>query len=595
MRPVNRRTALGRLLTGAATLAPGAALVVHPTAPAASAWGRDRTEGTAQVVRYVRPQLYRRELASLQEALSGEEAGDVRKIVLSGTNDITAPLVLPSNCTLEGETRGDTLVRVPAGARFSAIDIDGRTGVAIRDLRVGHAGMGSLAGSSDGYVPGTAYGVWIRGDSEDVWLDGVEAEGFAIGISVSGGDGTAPGVCRSVHLHRCGAIGNGTFGINADEVDLLEIVDCTSHRNVLDGAKLRRRTTNVTLRGGSYRDNGQIFVQTGEGAGDGLDAFAGGDRFVVEGGVYAGNHGNGITIKTDNRTDSDPATFGYVRRIQVVFPRCNDNTLGSGLGIYTWMGAELGADIPTLPSVQHATVLGGEYSGNAAHGLYLSGHQIAVTTPMVLGNGKQGILLGERSSYTTITSPIVAANSTVAPDFWAGIEIHGRHVVIRGGSVLGVLGDEVTDEASLAAMPRHHQNNVLVDASASDVTVDLDVEAYSHSGVGIRTDMVAGVCVIHQRGAQTPNADLIAGSIGSTYLKTDAADPINAVWRKTSGVPNAVGGWSREAVGTVVTALPAAAAEYRGAVVQVEGGVGVTDATYVCRKLADETYAWQPL
>jgi len=593
MRPVNRRTALGRMLAGAAALVPGATLAAHGAAEApgvVAARGRDRARGTVQVVRYVRPRLYRREVASLQEALAGEDAGNIRKFLLSGTTDLTAPLVLPDNCTLEGEARGDTLVRVPAGAAFSAIDVDGRTGVAIQDLRVGHMG--------EGYLAEPAYGIWIRGDAEDIWLDGVEAEGFAIGINVSGGGGTIPGVCRSVHLHRCGAVGNGTFGINADEVDVLEIVDCTSRRNLLDGAKLRRRTKNVTLRGGAYTANGQIFPQTGASAGDGLDTFAGGDQLTIEGGVYERNYGNGITIKTDNLTDTDPANYGYVRRVQVIGPRCINNLQGAGLGIYSLMGTSVPGlvsdDIPTMPSIQFATILGGEYSGNPTFGLYLDGHQIAATGPMCLGNGKSGILLGHNASYVTITNAVVAGNSADYAGFYAGVHVHGAHVAIRGGSVIGVMGDEVLSEASLAAMTRTQGNNILVDATASDVTVDVDFEAYS-AVQGIRTDMTTGVCVIHQRGALTPNVDLIDGSIGSTYLKTDAADPINAAWRKTSGAPNAAGGWTRAAVGSVVAALPPATAEYRGAIVRLEGAAGVADATYVCQKQADESYLWQAL
>ncbi|MNY10874.1 hypothetical protein D3C86_1438740 [compost metagenome] len=41
-----------------------------------------------------------------------------------------------------------------------------------------------------------------------------------------------------------------------------------------------------------------------------------------------------------------------------------------------------------------------------------------------------------------------------------------------------------------------------------------------------------------------------------------------------------------------LSALPTAAAKYRGKIYRVQGGTGVADALYICQKLANETYNW---
>ncbi|MNJ90416.1 hypothetical protein D3C87_80130 [compost metagenome] len=38
--------------------------------------------------------------------------------------------------------------------------------------------------------------------------------------------------------------------------------------------------------------------------------------------------------------------------------------------------------------------------------------------------------------------------------------------------------------------------------------------------------------------------------------------------------------------------LPVASSNYRGKILIVEGGIGVSDELYICKKLANETYNW---
>lgn len=505
---------------------------------------------------------------------------------------------VPTGTTVEGAGIGQTLILLPDQADFPAFDLDAVSDATVRGLSITHEGE-YAAGHPDHAAPGytgAGIGVRTRGDATDILVEDVEVDLMYVGFFTQGETGTTPGTVRRIVYRRCRGTRSNTFGFCHSEADVVEQVECVGTWNRLDGGKIQRQTRNVTVRGGEYSDNGQSYVDGGGNAGDGIDAFAGGRHFSIEGGAYERNNGNGLTIKTDITQVAGAATYGYTADIQVIGPRCNDNLLGYGCAIFTYTNNDYDSTGNALiPDTQYATVLGGEYSGNAYVGLLLNGVAHNAVSPIVRRNGDHGIVVGARSLYCSITTPLVAASGQDGSGTKSGIYIAGAaHTSIRGGTILGVDDDLIRNEADLAALTPTHFSNVYVSGFSTDVHIDLDFEDYSTSD-GIHTDQTTGVCLTRQRGTLSPNTDFIYGSIGSRYHKTDASDPINRDWIKTSGAPNAVGGWTREAAGIVVTALPAASATYRSAIVSFQGGGGVADALYQCQKSAGGTYSWVAL
>jgi hypothetical protein len=507
--------------------------------------------GLTEITRALRPWLYSREYSSgLQAALSDATEKNIRRVTLTGTQALTAAVTVPAGVEIEGDARDGAELQLPAGTAFSALDINGVDAVSVRNLRITKA-SGAAAASS-------AYGLWIRGTIDHAHIENVHISGLARGINVSGVAGSTPGTVGKVTLERVTAEGMTVFGISVDECDVVELLHCVSRMNALDGAKLRRKTKNVLVLGGVYEDNGQDYFTGAGNAGDGLDAFAGGDRFTISDAVFRRNNGNGITIKTDSLTMTDAATYGYIRNAQISNVRCLDNVLGDGLGFYTYTPSETSSGDAGMPMPDHCVILGGEFSGNNKRGLYLNGRSTAVVAPIVRNNKREGILVGIRALHTTITNPLVSANSREAAGTYSGIYIRGKKTSIRGGVILGADADFVTSETELAAATKYHAANVNVGGDAVDVLIDVDFEAYNAAGRGIQVGSAATNVIVHQRGTFIPNTSLIYGSPGSTYLRTDATDPADRLWIKVAGAPNAVGSWSRMGQYSGVTSKTAA-------------------------------------
>ena len=91
----------------------------------------------------------------------------------------------------------------------------------------------------------------------------------------------------------------------------------------------------------------------------------------------------------------------------------------------------------------------------------------------------------------------------------------------------------------------------------------------------------------------------VDGFLGITALGTDANIDLE-IRPKGAGVLR-LGGASGLEVDTsgylkpINVSLPAASSTYRGKIARVEGGAGVPDKFYICRKKADDTYEWELL
>jgi hypothetical protein len=505
---------------------------------------------------------------------------------------VSGTLTVPSSTVVEGAGPGGVELEVPASADFPVLDVDGATRVTIRGFR--------LTVATGAPTRGIAYAVRVRGSAADVLVEGVEATGFVRGFDVAGEEGSSPGTARRITLRKCVAAASPSqFGFNADDVDLLLFDDCHAHDNWLDGFKLRKRTRNVTISGGSGNRNGIGFLtDTARYAGDGLDAYAGGDGFVVNGLVVQDNFGNGITIKTGELNLRSAEAYGRVQNAQLTNVRALGN---QSTGLYLTASDRPDAIAPLVSGV---TILGGVFEGNgvvearepgkpyapgvvrmhaggvyrcvtggisavgalperrgaelvdgsvrwrylspALPGLYLNARAVAVTAPIVRGNAGPGIVVAGRALGVSITDALVVGNGTAAPGTFDGISIAGATgVTVRGGVFVGVDGPAVGKDADLAALSTTQLHAVRVAATSDEVEITgLQISHHSERRPGqvVRCDGPAG-CTVHGRG---PGDAAAYGAIGSTWTRTDATVPGDVLWVKASGAANEPWrGWTR--------------------------------------------------
>lgn len=395
---------------------------------------------------------------NLQTALN-QAATVGGRVSMFGVHPVSATLTIPDGVELTS-SRGKAKIQVAAGFDFPVIKVDAV------EAHLSNFRIQKLAGANAG---ANGHGVYIVGDAESVAVDHVWVDGVQSGFYVAGWLGAVAGTVKRAVLLRCRATNSGLFGFEIDEADGVELVACISKASVLDGVKLRRKATNVVMTGGYFTGAGSIPNSVGVYTGaDGLDAFAGGDSFSINGGVYSGNTINGITIKTDTLNLTDPSTYGYVRNITVSNPICQDNG-GNGLTLHRHSG---NPDDATIPMLTRATVLGGLYDRNTNYGLYLLGHQISVVAPHCTKNGLDGIYLEPACVDVDIFSPHVAGNSQTTINTRSGIRLAGTRIRVRGGSSIGVVSDTATSDADIAAGTKQQKYGIDIASTATDVIYD---------------------------------------------------------------------------------------------------------------------------
>lgn len=381
--------------------------------------------------------------ATLNAALTS--AATFGAVVHVGNHTLSASVSVPSGATLRGRNNDSRLV-LPAGATYPAIDIDGQTDVKVERLRVTRAAA----------TAANACAVRVRGASNRVDLIDVRAESLNSGFRIVGGEGSTPGVCTRVTMTRCRATSSDVYGFWIDDVDGLELAHCTSNVSGLDGVKLRKKTKNVTITGGWF---------TGATGGDGMDAYAGGESFTIQGASFSGNTINGLTIKCDDLNKSDPTNYGLPRNITLTGLRC-DNNGGNGLGIHR----NGSTDDATEPLVARVTVAGGTFNGNTGHGLFIRSRQISLLGVLAANNQGNGIRVEPTAFDIAIMAPQCAGNGR-RDAVTDGISVAGQRVQIFGGTSIGSDPDGATSDADLSAGTKYQRYGLRLEATATGAVV----------------------------------------------------------------------------------------------------------------------------
>jgi hypothetical protein len=387
--------------------------------------------------------------AAIRSAVAAA-ATSLGTVLLTGNHFVTGTITIPEGVVVQG-AGGIVKVSVAAGCNFAVFRIDGTRGE-VRDLRIVKA-SGAVAGAN-------GYGVLVAGNSTGVRIANVTADGMSVGFIASGILGTVAGTVKQVVFERCRALNSNVFGFQADDTNGLELVHCSSTVSGLDGAKLRKKTYNVTVTGGYY---------TGAVAGDGMDCFAGGDTFTIQGTVFADNGHNGLVVKNDTLTRDDPASYGYVRAVNVTGLIATGNK-GSGIACHRGSGNDT-----TISLVNGVNFSSCQLNGNGNYGLYLNARNVTVSGITARRNGMDGIYLEPACRDVDLIGCHVAGNSIGNPytavSSRDGFHIDGRRIRIIGGSSNGSDPDIVLNDADMAAGTKKQRYGLRVEVAATDVDV----------------------------------------------------------------------------------------------------------------------------
>lgn len=370
------------------------------------------------------------------------------RVSMFGVHPVSATLNVPSGIELTS-SKGVARVKVAAGFNFPVLKLDA-VEARLNNFKIAKE-SGTVAGVN-------GHGIYIVGNSKAVTVDHVWIDGAKNGVYTAGQLGAVAGTVRQLILLRCRATNSQQYGYWIDETNEIEIVGCVSEVSGLDGIKLRMKAFNVQLSGGYF---------TGAVGGDGLDAFAGGDSFSINGGVYSGNGINGITIKSDTLNLTDPSTYGYVRNVTVANVIAQDNG-GNGLTLHRHGSL----DDPAIPMLTRASVFGGLYDRNVNYGLYLLVHQASIVAPHCTKNGLEGIYLNTNCLDIDISHPHVTGNSQTTPGFSSGIRLDGTRIRLRGGSSIGTAVDGATNDADVAAGTKTQKYGVYIAPTGNDISYD---------------------------------------------------------------------------------------------------------------------------
>lgn len=433
-------------------------------------------------------------------------AADTGATVLLGVHKITATLTVPSGVMVMGRDDDSRLI-LPADADFPALTLDAVTRTRVNRLRVTAAATGAIG----------ACAVEVSGDSVDVVLEDVHADGTYEGFRIVGNQGATAGTIERIHLVRCKVSDSDLYGFRVEDVDGAYLTDCTSDVTGLDGVKLLRSARNVSITGGSF---------AGAVAGDGLDAYAGGGRLTIQGTIFSNNTLNGIVIKNDDLNLSDPATYGRVQDVTIMGVQATGNG-GAGLTIHR----QSATDNTDEPLVCRVSVQGGQFDNNTQYGIFIRARQVTVSGATVARNGYDGIAVDDGALDVSLIGCHVAGNSTSGATSYDGIRVEGDRVQIIGGSSIGADPDGATSDTDISNGTKNQRYGLRVEATASDVFIA--GIALLHNATGALSDASLAAVTLPYAASATSSNIIIPNN--NRYYCRDAAGTAASVAYYTTG------------------------------------------------------------
>lgn len=491
----------------------------------------------ARVDRAIRPWLYSRDYANgLAEAIATNSTGSIRRIVLTGVEDVTETISLPSNCEIVGDARNSASIRVPAGSTFRVFSIDGESNIQIRNIV-----FSKMSGDA---LHGLCHAISIRGACEEIAVEDVIADSFPIGIMASGSTGTIPGTIYNLSLRKVKTQNSPSdWGMELSDVNTALIEDCHSVGHWFDGLKLRKRVFNITILGGVYSDNGTSYNSDVSLNGDGIDGYAGADTVKLIGVLGERNNGSAFNFKSGELNRDSSEDYGFVRNLD--FIGCTGR-LNMNMGINLNLNDQ--SDL-TQPLVSNVSVLGGVYEENGLDGIYVVARNIVINSPKLRRNSRRGLTLSARTMYADLIGVISIGNGEIVAGEANGLGAYingAKHVSISGGTYLGVDADLITQESDYASLTQYHHYNILVDNDADDVAIRDVKDGYQTGTHGVLVSQSTGDIRHHGRGVGAVTTVGQYGSVGSTRIQTDATAPYNTEWVKVTGHPGqSTTGWIR--------------------------------------------------
>lgn len=503
----------------------------------------------------------------------------------------STPVNLPSNFTLVGQGRGASILRGQAGRSAPLLKIDGKTNVTVRGLTIDKA--------SGAAATGTAYGVYVCGNSSDILIEGVTCDAWFRPFQIAGGEGTTPGTCTRIAFTDCTATNSPQqFGFNFDDCDGVTLTRCHARTNGLDGFKARKKATRLTLRDCSGYGNGTFAT------GDTFDGYAGADGLTLDNLTADSDSGNGVTIKTgDLNIDSSPsglnsAAFGYVRNIRI--NNLTSRNHANGYGLYLTLNDPATATEPLV----NGCVIDGGYSEGDQFGLYINARNVSVNHPFIRKSLQHGIVVSSSAFDVEINDALIVAAGQTTNNTYHGISLAGcSNVRINRGLVVGKDGDQIHNDANLTALTAVTRYGCDIQPSCNAVWVNF-LRARQIASNIVNNQSTTGTIIIDQlRGGDPEGAAF--GVLGSLYRRdySSVGDDGYLVWKvRTKGAPNSVGGtagtvdnWTWLVQGAPVTNLPTASAVYNGLILRKLGGGGVADTLNICLKDAGGGFTWHQI
>lgn len=392
------------------------------------------------------------------------------KILLSaGDFELTGSLTLPSNTVLAGEGRGITRLIAPSGADFNVIEIEGATNVTVSDLSVMEASFEARKTMGRGIV--------INSGAGDIRVINVAITGFSSCVSL--GRNEEGEEVAQVTFRDCLMEKGRYYGFDLSLCRRVLLDNCQAYDCYLDGIKFRKKTTDITIRGGEASRNGTSRLANPRMNGNGVDGFAGGNAFLIDGLVTEHNQGAGIYIKTGPQKLMEGSIIanGMITNVRSRF------NIGSGLDINRSKG-DLGEGDEKFPLAGDMVVMGGVYEGNTRAGIFLRGRQITLLAPIVKRNEQAGIEVATGGGISIIGA-LVSANSAKEPGTRAGIELLGlegslSHVVIRDGAVNGGESTLMSDTNDLNETEKiFHRTGIYASKGVRDIVIEgVDIRNY---------------------------------------------------------------------------------------------------------------------